>query len=143
MDFRLRCDLETLDMARSGAIWGGVWIEAGGEAFPHADWNDMPVAFIAELGIALTGLGRSDSSSRKVRFYDGPFWMMVDGSIAGQLVLTLGEPREKKVMTFPAVQVVESFISTASELLDACHARGWASNRDIVCLEGVVASVDQ
>ena len=140
--FALCCDADSLEISNSGTIWGGVWIEVGGEEFPQAGWNDMPVAFTVELGIALTHVGESDSSIH-VRFYDGPFWVMVGGSVTGQLVLTLGGPREKKVMTLPAVEAVESFVSTASGLLDECHARGWGGNRDVVRLEGVVASVDR
>ncbi|MEW2163857.1 hypothetical protein AB0912_12785 [Streptomyces sp. NPDC007084] len=143
MGFALRCDADSLEISNSGTIWGGVWIEAGGEAFPQVGWNDMSVAFAVELGIALMGAGGSDSSSMRVRFYDGPFWVMVGGSGTGQLVLTLGGPHEKKVVTLPAVEAFESFISTASGLLDACHARGWGGNRDVVRLEGVVASVDR
>lgn len=143
MGFSLCCDTDSLEISNSGTIWGGVWIEADGEAFPQANWNDMTVAFVIELGIAFIGVRAGDSSSVQVRFYDGPYWVTVGASDTGRLALTLGGPHGKKVVLLPAVAAIESFVSAASGLLDACHGRGWGDNRDVVRLEGVVASVDR
>lgn len=143
MRFALCCDAESLDISGSGTIWGGVWIEAGAEAFPQSGWNDMAVAFAAELGTALIGVRESGPSSKSVRFYDGPFRVTVEGSMAGQLVLTLEGSGKNMAMTLPAVQVVNSFISTTSGLLRACQVRGWGGNPDVIRLAGVVASLDR
>lgn len=143
MEFSLRCDLESLEASQSGTIWGGVWIETTDENFPELGWNDMSVAFTCELAGALAAAKGRKHSSKRVHFYDGPFSLIIDSSSAGGLVVSLrGSGSEKVLNPIPATKAVENVLPTALGLLDACRARGWGENPDVVRLADVVASLE-
>ncbi|MEV7345363.1 hypothetical protein [Streptomyces sp. NPDC093544] len=143
MEFSLFCDLESLEISRSGTIWGGVWIEAADEKFPEPGWNDMPVAFTCELTSALVAARERKFLSRQVRFYDGPFWLIVESSSPGDLVVTLGGSDGKKVLKpLPVAKALEHVFPTVLGLLHTCRARGWGENPDVVSLAHVVASLE-
>lgn len=138
MEFRLLCDPESLDMSRSGAIWGDVWIEAESDPFPEFGWNDMLVAFASDVAEALVSLKQGVQCGR-IRFYDGPFWITVSSSAPGTVVVTRGEGEEEKgEAAFPADMVVRSVRSAASDLIDACRAREWQESPDVVRLARVL-----
>jgi hypothetical protein len=73
VEFEFCCNVDSLEAARSGAIWGGILIEIYGEPFPEVDWNDMPVAFLVEFLAAVRSVQDSTGINRRVRFFDGPF----------------------------------------------------------------------
>lgn len=142
MEFSLHCDLESLEASRSGTIWGGVWIEAADESFPEFRWNDMPVAFTCELTSALAAAKRREHFSKRVHFFDGPFWLLLDSSSSGELVVSLRGPGSEKVLNpLPVAETVENVLPMTLGLLDACRARGWGENPDVVRLAGIVESL--
>ncbi|MER5549755.1 hypothetical protein ABT072_47035 [Streptomyces sp. NPDC002589] len=144
MEFRLCCDLESLDMARSGVIWGGVWIEVDGNPFPEVRWNDMLVAFTSDLVEVIASIVPGAAHSGRIRFYDGPFWIMVDRSAPGKLVVRQGEGAgEKGQAHLPADAVVQGVRLAASALLDACRMRQWADNLDVVRLARALELLDR
>ncbi|GGS95630.1 hypothetical protein GCM10010270_79500 [Streptomyces violaceus] len=95
MEFSLRYDLESLEIFRAGAFWGGVWIESADVTFPEYGWNDMPVAFTCELLSELTAIREGSLPPRRIRFHDGPFWMTVGSSPSAGLTVTLESPRQQ------------------------------------------------
>jgi hypothetical protein len=144
MEFRLRCDHESLDLGRSGTIWGGVWIELRGEAFPEPGWNDMAVAFTSDLVDALASYVRGRESSFRIRFYDGPFWVGLDPSEPGEVLVSRGESDKGKAQVRLSDEaIVQGVRSTASALLDACGTRQWGDNPDVVRLARALKSLDK
>ncbi|MEU9247717.1 hypothetical protein [Streptomyces sp. NPDC048385] len=144
MELRLHCDDETLDMARSGTIWGGVWMELHGEAFPEADWNDMAVALTADLVDALAVSVKGGVRSCRIRFYDAPFWVGLDPTGAGGVLVRRGESdKGKRQMQLSAEAVAQGVRLTASALLDACRARRWGDNSEVVRLARALKFLDR
>ncbi|UIX35157.1 hypothetical protein [Streptomyces sp. GQFP] len=142
MEFSLRCDFESLEISRSEAIWGSVWIESCGEVFPEFEWNDMPVAFTCELASVLEAARGKSFRSGRVRFFDGPFWVMVDCPVPGECVVTLGGSGGSKALAMiPMGKIVESVRSIARGLLEACHSRGWGGNPDVIRLANCLESL--
>jgi hypothetical protein len=69
-----RVDVTSLQVARSDAIWGAVWWEIGKQAYPELEWNDLAVAVVVEMLMAVQDVRRG-ADFRTVRFFDGPFWI--------------------------------------------------------------------
>ncbi|MEU9974090.1 hypothetical protein [Streptomyces sp. NPDC051014] len=143
VEFQLCCDHESLDLARAGAIWGGAWIELRGEAFPEPGWNDMAVAFTGDLVDALASFMQGRKRSCRIRFYDGPFWVGLGPSGPGEVLVSRGESdKEKAQVLLSDEAVVQGVRSNASALLDACWARQWGDNPDVVRLARALKSLD-
>ncbi|MFF3413050.1 hypothetical protein ACFYW8_44520 [Streptomyces sp. NPDC002742] len=135
MEFRLHCDLDSLEITRAGTIWGNVWIETASGPFPESRWNDIMVAFVSDVTEALVSIAKESTRCRRVRFYDGPFWLSIDRSNTDTVVVTQGEGKgEIGRMHFPADIVVREVHSSASLLLDACRMRQWGNVPDVVRL---------
>ncbi|MFB7931651.1 hypothetical protein ACFC4C_21365 [Streptomyces sp. NPDC056039] len=140
MEFSLRFDLESLEISHSGSIWGGVWIESADVRFPEYGWNDMAVAFTCELLSALKAAREGGTPTRRIRFYDGPFWLIVGSSAATGLTVKMESPGSSRTMqAIPTSEAVEAALQSASGLLDACLARHWGDNPDVRRLSAIVA----
>jgi hypothetical protein len=68
----MKCDSTSLNVTRSGVVWGDVWLDVGAGGFPEIGWNDMLVPVMicaAQATAALRGVGDTGSFT----FFDGPF----------------------------------------------------------------------
>ncbi|MFF2073882.1 hypothetical protein ACFVXG_03905 [Kitasatospora sp. NPDC058162] len=116
-------DTESLERTGSGPIWGGVWCEIEGEAFPEQGWSDFPVLFAAELLDAFAEVASAPRRRRRVRFYDGPFRVELASGENGAVILTA----ESRSAELP----VDSLTSAAAGLVRACTAHGWAEDPEV------------
>ncbi|WP_146075692.1 hypothetical protein [Streptomyces sp. Ru62] len=131
MEFELFCDLESLDLARSGSIWGDVWIEISGSPFPEANWNDMPVAFLAELIDALAFARQAAGRSTRVRFFDGPFWIDLVGRGDDSVSVSANSHGAGEEATVSAQDMARSLAAVREKLVRACLERGWGEQMDV------------
>ncbi|MDX2290901.1 MULTISPECIES: hypothetical protein [Streptomyces] len=134
MEFKLVCDTESLDLARSGSVWGNIWVEISGLAFPEPHWNDMPVAFLAELLDAVAHVRSGDGDRRRVRFFDGPFWLdLVGRENGGTLEVTVNASGTSgaRVVAVDAQEAARSLAAVRDELVRACLQRGWGDQMDV------------
>ncbi|MER7754511.1 hypothetical protein [Kitasatospora sp. NPDC097643] len=127
--FDVRWDAESLECAGAGAIWGGVWVETEGEAFPERGWHDLPVAFVAELLDAFAEVGAGPGRRRRVRFFDGPFWVDLAGVDGGGVAVTAGSRT--------AEAAAPALTGAADALLLACQGRGWGEHSDVRRLRAI------
>ena len=131
MEFELFCDVESLDLARSGSIWGGVWIGISGCHFPESNWNDMPVAFLVELIDAVDFVRQAEGRCRRVRFFDGPFWIDLVGLGDGAVNVSANGHCAGKKATVSAHDMARSLAEVRIELVRACLERGWGDQMDV------------
>lgn len=131
MEFELFCDLESLDLARSGSIWGDVWIGISGFHFPESNWNDMPVAFLVELIGAVSFVHQAEGRRRRVRFFDGPFWIDLAGLGDGAVNVSANAHGADKKATVSAHDMARSLTAVRIELVRACLERGWGDQMDV------------
>ncbi|MFI8235440.1 hypothetical protein ACIGDI_42330 [Streptomyces sp. NPDC085900] len=131
MEFELFCDVESLDLARSGSIWGNVWIDISGCPFPESNWNDMPVAFIVELIDAVSFVRQAEGRRRRVRFFDGPFWIDLVGRGDGAVNVSANAHGADKKVTVSVHDMARSLTAVRTELVRACLERGWGEQMDV------------
>ncbi|MFI6156714.1 hypothetical protein ACIBCA_29000 [Kitasatospora sp. NPDC051170] len=130
MSFEVFCDIETLDLARSGSIWGDVWINIDGFDFPESNWNDMPLAFLVELLDAIADVRRREGD-RRVRFFDGPFWVDLSGQGDGTVSISTNAPGGDKQVTVSARDISRSLEAIRVNVVRACLGRGWGEHLDV------------
>ncbi|WP_433510208.1 hypothetical protein ACQP2T_40905 [Nonomuraea sp. CA-143628] len=131
MEFELFCDVESLDLARSGAIWGNVWIDISGCSFPESNWNDMPVAFLVELLDAVAYVSAAEGRRRRVRFFDGPFWIDLVGQGVGVISISVNAHGAGRSATASAHGVTQSLSAVRDDLVRVCLERGWGEQADV------------
>ncbi|WP_143041451.1 hypothetical protein [Streptomyces indicus] len=131
MEFELRCDVSSLDLAKSGAIWGNVWVDFSGYPFPEEGWNDMPAAFLVELFDAVSSAGRSKDLRRRVRFFDGPFWIDLTSRNGGLITIAANAHGSNHEVTVSGSDVLRSVTAVCRELVRGCQERGWGEQMDV------------
>src|ERR1044072_8748135 len=131
MRFVLRCDTASLEMARSGAIWGSVWVEVDGDPFPETEWNDMPVAFIGELFDAVEYVRSLAGRSRRVRFFDGPFWVDVVSRPDNEIAISVNSRGASPEVVVAADGLIRSMMIVTRAFMEACRDRGWGDHGDV------------
>jgi len=120
-----------LTRSQSGAIWGSVYFEVDGTAFPDCGWTDLVAGFLAAWLEALTRIARGSSSKERVQFMDGPF--AVDISAAGNDLLELAFLHNEVVTRAAegnAIDLLENAIAVSQQLVANFQERGW-SGRDV------------
>jgi hypothetical protein len=135
---KIRFDRDSLDAAESGVIWGGVWLELNGEAFPEAHWNDLAVAVMVEVVIALRELERA-VGQRRIRFFDGPFWIEVEHTTTGHVAISTSAGLQAECELLEFAHVVRQAEEAACELVVACKALGFSNQDDVRRLEALCA----
>ncbi|MFE2159918.1 hypothetical protein ACFW9M_19145 [Streptomyces lydicus] len=118
-------------MAKSGAIWGDIWIDVNFAPFPEEGWNDMAVAFMAELLEATYSLQRSKNENRRVHFFDGPFWVDLNMESAGKVSVTTGGGHQNLSSTIEPDQMVLDLKTSAKKIVGVCNQHGWADQGDV------------
>lgn len=138
--FDFLVEVESLERARSGAIWGNVWHEFSGQSFPHRRWNDMiipyVVAFAHGVHSALNGKGS------QVMFFDGPFSVQIvpDGPVVR---LTPEGGPGLLGCEVEAGELSSKVVRVGNQLIEACGQRGWAGDDDVRQLESAVRNLVQ
>lgn len=131
MEFELFCDVESLDLAGSGSIWGNVWINISGCSFPERNWNDIPVALLAELLDAVSFVRHAEGRHRRVRFFDGPFWIDLVGRSDGAVTVSANAHGADNQATVSGHDMARSLAEVRIDLVHACLERGWGEQMDV------------
>lgn len=136
-EVRVTIDPAKLRRARSGAVWGPVWLSWGERSFPGTGWDDIALDIV--VGIATCVFGAS-AGTVEVRFPDGPFRVMVGPATDGGLRLVMqnyvdgGEQFE----LLADMEIFRASVKTCMRLiLDKCESEGWSGGR-IDYLRGLV-----
>ncbi len=137
MELQLRCDTASLEPAGSGVIWGGVWVELAGVPFPERNWNDLPVAFVAELIEAAGDARAKPGRRRRVSFFDGPFWLNLTALEDGSVSVTANAHGSGRTVVLAADEFVRSLTPACDALLRSCRERGWDDHPDVQRLRGL------
>ncbi|GAA1867449.1 hypothetical protein [Asanoa iriomotensis] len=126
----VRCDTSSLEVANSGNIWGNIWISYGDQHFPELGWNDMPVAFLVELVGVVRRLAVSES--RRVLFFDGPFWIDLTRT-RDSLLIARGRSNEVplQAMNVELEAFITNVITQARHIVEACVTNGWGDQQDV------------
>ncbi|MFB8381381.1 hypothetical protein [Streptomyces rubiginosohelvolus] len=131
MEFKLLCDAQSIDLAKSGTIWGNIWVEISGRSFPESNWNDIPVAFLSELLDAVEFVRDTKGKRRRVRFFDGPYWIDLVGLSDATLSISANGHGAGQEVTVSVHDVAQSLATVRTELLHACLKRGWGDHMDV------------
>jgi hypothetical protein len=133
-------DEMSLESAASGAIWGAVWWDIAGPGFPEAEWNDLAVAFAVENLAAVREVA-TGARSRRVRFFDGPFWVEFSRDQQGMRFSITTSDGHRVECDKPEFASIVSQVETASQKLVAeCAERGWGEQADVQHLRALLAA---
>lgn len=121
---------DSLEVAKSGAIWGSVWFELIGEAFPEAHWNDLVVAVMVEVLIAVRVL-KSAAGRRRVGFFDGPYWIEFERTDSGDVMISTSAGLAVSGGLGDFARVVRQVEEAASDLVAACLCHGFSDQSDV------------
>ena len=78
MELAIVIDLKTLEWSTDGSATGIVYWEVDGASFPETGWNDF-IAVLFEWWLdAILRILRSEATTEKLRFFEGPFWIVVE-----------------------------------------------------------------
>lgn len=127
--FRTSVDVESLEKAASGAIWGAVWHEFEGQAFPERRWNDMVVPYLTALALGVRDAG--EGRPGEVLFFDGPYRIEVrpQGDV---LEIVPGGPGVDIASCAVERVTLWSGVREAGQLvLEACERSGWGDDHDV------------
>jgi len=137
VQFLIRCDRATLLRSAKGSITANVHVELGTLVFPDRGWSDFVIVI---LGWWLEASNRLVEGARTIelRYMDGPFAIRATASSPTSCILEcLEKAREPKVLgsaTVDPVQMIEETERVATDIVEACIARGWQS-RDLDTLK--------
>ncbi|WP_128559257.1 hypothetical protein [Streptomyces triticagri] len=123
--------MDSLDQARSGAIWGDIWVRISGYAFPESHWNDMAVALLVELLDAVDSLAQDAERRIRVRFFDGPFHIDLAGLGGGVLHASASIDGTERQGTVDLGELRQSLKRLGAELAATCVERGWGEEMDV------------
>jgi hypothetical protein len=132
----IKSDSDSLEVAKSGVIWGGVWFELNGEAFPEAHWNDLAAAVMVEVLNAVRELG-STVGRRRIRFFDGPFWIEFERTNSEEISISTSANLSTSGDLDDFSQVVRQVEEAARHLVAACRVMGFSNQDDVRRLEAL------
>jgi hypothetical protein len=131
MPVALRIDGDSLEVSASEAVWGGVWLEIEGHAFPEPKWNDLVLAFVTELLEGLRGAARRQHDKRRVRFFDGPYWVDLQRDATGVVTIGTTDGHSASCDSTEMARLVAEVEDTARRLVELCRQRGWSDLHDV------------
>jgi hypothetical protein len=137
----VRCEPESLETAKSGAIWGNVWLDCSATAFPEVGWSDLAVSSLTDLGLAVTSL-RLKGGGTEFRFFDGPFSVNFSVVDDDEILVVLKESERR--IGYGQVnrrQFVATLLECGKAVLAECVARNWSDSSEVRELERVMASL--
>jgi|SRR6266849_10180831 len=136
---RLRFSKEGLSRSRWGTLYGRVYFEVDGEAFPERDWSDLLVAFAASWLETLVQIASLEISKDKAPFFDGPLAVDIFRRSDGLASLNF---IHKDLVKHTAIARVEDLlrdaISTSRSILTMCRSHNWSSDPDTQQLQVMV-----
>lgn len=134
----LELDTSSLDAAASGVIWGNVWFDFEGTAFPESRWRDLAVVVVADAVDVVRSMKRGDRH-RQIGFYDGPF--KVELSSFGEESVRVSFGRGRSVVYSPVefAEFVTQVEQAARELVIACKENGWGDQHDVRGLDSMLS----
>ncbi|MFB7999796.1 hypothetical protein ACFC4G_44305 [Streptomyces sp. NPDC056002] len=138
--FELHVNVDSLELAKSGSIWGDVWISFPEEEFPHENWNDMVIPYLAALAECLRAVMVS-GISRQVSFYDGPYSIHVAPGRGAAILLKPEGGLVVKGVEVPSAVLVAQLVECGDRLIAACNKRGWSANRDVRQLQDALLGI--
>lgn len=138
MSPEFRVDTTSLESARSGVIWGAVWWELGDQRFPEFKWNDLAVAVAVETLVAIRDVFDGANLRRRVRFFDGPFWVDFTRDRTDEFSIAFGEKLTVGSDGFEFGKTTRQIQAVCHNLLTECKARGWGEQDDVRRLASVL-----
>jgi hypothetical protein len=149
MMLRLQTDLQELERAQSGAIWGHVWLHTSNCSFPEERWWDAIVPVVTWWSTALARVTGREIPKDSHHFLDGPFRVDLSLSPENQNIVTVhlvkmglsGEMLIDSVEEY-AVTLLQNTIAVGKELIAACEKRGWA-DREVANLFSAVQKAEE
>ena len=126
---RVLVDVDSIEKAASWAIWGKIWHEFDGQQFPAWGWNDMVVPYLTALAQGVRDA--SDGRRAQVMFFDGPFWIRIQG-VANALELEPGGGgSDVPSCVTDRVSLSSAVLDAGRLVVEACECKGWGEDDDV------------
>jgi hypothetical protein len=127
-EVRIIVDPASLTRSSKGQIFGTIYIELVGEAFPDSMWSDSVVVILGWWLTEMTDLKTCGRSKAKFLFMDGPFRAELALDDHGHCSLELFRQSNLRASAIiDASQLEESLLKAAHVIDRACFEREWHS----------------
>lgn len=139
---RLVVDPSTMSFRASGPPTGNIKLMLDNAMFPASGWNDFVVVIVEAFVGALLRLLGNVGECERVHFMEGPYVVDVAKLADGRLrVQAVERPnRERACVEVWPLELVQSVVSSAEPVLQACRMAGHRSV-DIERLEAELPSL--
>lgn len=120
----VRIDVASLTRAKSGAVWGGVWLESELGAIPQAGWQDLVAGVLEHWGEQLILL--RETPTVEFRFFDGPYGFVCErkGDVLSVVFWSRGPwkpPAKPMLVTYESFCF--SYVNACRDLVAALHGK--------------------
>ena len=146
---RLQTDLQELERAQGGAIWGHVWLQTSNCSFPEERWWDVIVPVVTWWSSSLAKVAGREILKDSHHFLDGPFRVDLSLSPENRNIVKVDLVRRsvKSEMLIDSTEedaatLLRNTIAVGKELVAACEKRGWA-DRDVANLFSAVQKAEE
>ena len=123
--FSIEVDVTSITVAKSGAIWGNIYVRVGGVFFPEQGWFDLIEGGLNGWLEAVIKKSRG-SAVAEVCFFDGPFSVRFESTSSPHLWQVVlcddHSPRREKRATVSQREVVKSVTTCAKRLIARCRS---------------------
>jgi hypothetical protein len=129
MSIAVNIDSANLHRSQSGAVWGPIWLEANGIAFPVKGWSDIVAPLLHALLDGLNELQKNPAESQQVWFMDGPYFVELSCD-AGILNVRMFRDDSSGLLLHGSAEAsfgtfISNVAAAANELLATFEHRGW------------------
>ena len=142
MSVRLCINQSSLRRTDKGTVYGQVWFETEGAAFPARDWSDLAPAFIRSWIEALVNLATGSSNAESASFMDGPYSVEISVRQTGRLdmlFLRNENGRDVKHSTHADLgTTLQNGMRAGEQVLHEYRARGWTDRDEVAIRETVL-----
>lgn len=123
-------DEDSLQLSSTGSVYGNIWVESAGQAFPSREWSDFPLVV---LGWWMNAL-HDDSVIKELRFMDGPHMIRLSATEdvsthRAEMITTRARGREVKELECDAdiPQLRRELYGYAIAVVKFCERQGFDS----------------
>jgi hypothetical protein len=137
----MKCDSTSLNITKSGVVWGNIWIDIRSGGFPEIGWNDMVVPVLIGAAQATAGL-RDVGDIGSFTFFDGPFDVNLMVVERGVIAVDMRRADRTVVRDVTAHDSwISGIVDCGAAVMVECKGREWSELSSVQDLAKVLWSL--